>query len=392
MNILTLVLDGIRRRKIRSILSVLGIAIAATALFTLISLKDGYESAIKSELDNMGAHIVAVAKGCPYEAVALIMMGGQAPSTLPMDVVDQVKAIPNVAVASPNVFGAFSFENEFFRMAGITPEEEKLKPWWEIEGRLPEAKGEIMLGSGAAMELKEKKDDFGGIGDAIVVGAGGSEYELKVVGLLGETGSGDDMYSFATLETAQEMYGMEGRVVIVNIFLEEITMLPDTKEQLEAIPDLQSVTVSQVMGTVSGLAGTGEAMLLAVLALAIVIGGLGTMNTMLMSVFERTREIALMKTIGASGKQIFSLFLFEGFVICLIGSFLGIAVGIAAVFSGDYLLSLFVPVMPVQSVANFSWEAVLIALSFPVIIGIAAAVYPAIRAAGLKPVEALKNE
>jgi len=73
LNLFTITWDGIRRRKIRSALSILGIAIAATALFSLIALKQGYESGIRNELTNMGAQLIAVAKGCPYEAIAVIM-------------------------------------------------------------------------------------------------------------------------------------------------------------------------------------------------------------------------------------------------------------------------------------------------------------------------------
>ncbi len=392
MSLFTLVLDGMRRRKIRSILSILGIAIAATALFTLISLKEGYEAAISSELDNMGAHIVAVAKGCPYEAVALIMAGGQLPATLPGEVIDLIKEVPNVAAASPNVFGAIEYEDRFHRTAGVTPVEEQLKPWWRIEGRFPTEYGEILLGSNEAAAFAERTAGYNGIGDEFTVQAGGNEFTLKVTGILEETQSRDDNYIFTTLQTSQDMFNMEGRVVTVSILLDDISKMPETKEALEEIPDLQSVTVAQVMGTVRNLAGTGETMLLAVLSLAIVIGGLGTMNTMLMTVFERTREIALMKTIGASGKQIFSLFLVEGFVMCLIGSLLGIAVGVFMVLSGDFIIKYFVPVMPVQSVGQLSWNAVFMSLSFPVVVGVLAALYPAIRAAGLQPVAALKNE
>ena len=74
MNLIRIVWDGLRRRKIRTALSILGIAIATTALFTLVSLREGYEAGMRAELENMGAQIVAVAKGCPYEAIAVIMI------------------------------------------------------------------------------------------------------------------------------------------------------------------------------------------------------------------------------------------------------------------------------------------------------------------------------
>ena len=109
MRLSTIIWDGLRRRKIRTALSILGIAIAATALFSLISLKQGYESGMRAELDNMGAQIVAVAKGCPYEAIAIIMIGGQIPATLQEDVVGRIREVENVSSASPSVYGAYKY-------------------------------------------------------------------------------------------------------------------------------------------------------------------------------------------------------------------------------------------------------------------------------------------
>ena len=99
MNLLTIVWDGLRRRKMRTALSVMGIAIATTALFTLVALRQGYEAGMRAELENMGAQVVAVAKGCPYEAIAVIMIGGQVPATLPVEVVEHIRRVPNVAGA-----------------------------------------------------------------------------------------------------------------------------------------------------------------------------------------------------------------------------------------------------------------------------------------------------
>src|SRR4030042_1770984 len=106
MNIFTIIFDGLRRRKIRSALAIIGIAIAAASLYSLVALKEGYESGMRSEIESMGAQIIAVAKGCPYEAVAVIMIGGQVPATLPTEVTGKIAEIPNVASASPNVYGA----------------------------------------------------------------------------------------------------------------------------------------------------------------------------------------------------------------------------------------------------------------------------------------------
>ncbi len=392
MNLITIIWDGIRRRKIRSILSILGIAIAAASLFSLISLRDGYQAGMQVELDNMGAQVVAVAKGCPYEAIAIIMMGGQVPATLPEEAVEDIRSVPNVNFASPNVYGAYHYLGLSHPIIGITEDELKLKSWWEIQGRFPENFGEVVLGSKEAEAFAENSSEFHEIGDSITVSVGDRDVPLTVVGILESTGSKDDYTTFTTMETAQKLFDLNGRVVAVNIQIDDIGMMPETIENLEMIPDVQAVTVAQVMGTIQNLISTGESMLFMVMLVALVIGGLGTMNTMLMSVFERTREIGLMKAIGASSGQVFNLFLLEGITICLAGSLIGVAVGSSAALMGDVILNQFVSVMPTQSVGQISWYAVAAAVFFPLTVGIISTIYPALRAAGLSPIEALRNE
>lgn len=392
MNLFSIIWDGLRRRKIRTTLSVLGIAIAVTALFSLISLKQGYESGMRAEMENMGAQVVAVAKGCPYEAIAVIMIGGQVPATLPEEVVEEIRNTPNVASASPNVYGAYEYLGLSHPIIGITPEELKLKSWWKIEGRFPENFGEIVLGSVEASVFAEKSGEYRQIGDSITVDVGGKKVSLKVVGILENTGSKDDYSTYTTLETAQKLLNLEGRVVAVNIRVKDITQTPQTIDELQKIPDVQAVTVAQVLGTVQNLVQSGQSMLLIVMLVALVIGGLGTMNTMLMTVFERTREIGLMKAIGASRWKIFNLFLWEGTFICIIGGLIGVTTGVAATLMGDVILQQFIAVMPTQSVGQLSWNAAGLSILFPLGIGILSAVYPAIRAARLDPIVALRNQ
>lgn len=392
MNMLTIVWDGIRRRKIRTALSMLGIAIAAAALFSLLSLRQGYESGMQAELENMGAQIVAVAKGCPYEALAVIMIGGQVPATLPDTVAEEIRAIPNISNASPNVFGAFDYLALSHPLIGITPEELKLKSWWSIRGEYPANFGEVMLGSEEHEAFYANSEEYSGIGDTIHVQIQGETVPLKVVGVLENTGSKDDYTVFTTLETAQNLFNLQGRIVSVNIQVSDMSRLPETIENLEQLPDVQAVTVAQVMGTIRNLMQTGENVLFMVMLLALVIGGLGTMNTMLMTIFERTREIGVMKAIGASNGQVFTLFITEGITICLAGSVLGVGAGSLVALAGNRFLGYFVPVLPSQPVGQLSLSAAVVAVVIPVMIGALATFYPALRASVLNPVDALKNE
>ncbi|UNC91385.1 ABC transporter permease [Candidatus Contubernalis alkaliaceticus] len=417
MNIMVIVWDGIQRRKIRSALSILGIAIAAAALFSMLSLRENYELGMRSELDFMGSQVVAVAKGCPYEAVAVIMSGSQVSATLPEEVVEQIRSLPNIKVVSPGLHGTYRYEDSSLPLLGVTSEELELKPGWIIEGRFPEQFGEAVLGSGMVdfYARRGEENDFWrwwspccfglspewdvespgkemALGETLQVSVAGEPLTLTVVGILEKTGSKDDFSTFTTMETVQKLLHLEDRVAMVNIQVEDTGLIPETIENVQAIPDVQAVTSAQVMGTLQNLIETGQNMFFMVMLVALFVGGLGTMNIMLMSVFERTREIGMMKAVGASGSKIFQMFILEGVLICLAGGILGAAAGWVISLMGNFILDQFVSVVPSHWTAQVSWYILGVSIGFPLLVGVLAALYPAIRASSLDPMEALRSQ
>ena len=142
MNFLTLAAKNLLRRRGRTLLTVLGVAISITVLFSLLSLNSGYEKELNKEVNSMGVHILAVPKGCPYEAASLVMHGGVIPKYLSSYDLDNVSNIEGIELATPMLMHQFigkdtkTGEDVPHVVFGIKINDTKrLKPWWKVEGR-----------------------------------------------------------------------------------------------------------------------------------------------------------------------------------------------------------------------------------------------------------------
>ncbi|MEI2764026.1 ABC transporter permease, partial [Methanothrix soehngenii] len=137
MNLFTLAAKNLTRRRGRTGLTILGVAIAVSVLFSLLSLNSGYEKELNNEVNSMGVHILAVPKGCPYEAASLIIHGGVIPKYLSASDLDNVTSIPDIELATPMLMHQFLKKDE--KTGKSTPhiiygmeDMLRLKPWWEV--------------------------------------------------------------------------------------------------------------------------------------------------------------------------------------------------------------------------------------------------------------------
>ena len=158
------------------------------------------------------------------------------------------------------------------------------------------------------------------------------------------------------------------------------------------MPDIQVVTMAQVTGTIMNLVGSARSLLFSVIAIAIVISAAGITNTLLMSVNERTREIGMMKAIGAEGTHIAVLLLAETVIITALGG----VIGVVAALAGSGLIETFVrgiiPYAPSGSFVSFDPLLVSGCLVFSVGLGLLCGLYPAVKSARLSPMEAIRGE
>ena len=179
--------------------------------------------------------------------------------------------------------------------------------------------------------------------------------------------------------------------MLIAVKVRDVSRISAVSEEMEKVPDIQVVTMTQILGTIMNLAGSAKSLLLTVIVIALIISAFGIINTLLMSVNERTREFGMMKAIGASGSDIAKMVLMETVFITISGGIIGTFAAIV----GSSLIESFVkgmlPYSPAGSLISFSPELVAFTLAFSVVLGLVCGIYPAFLSSRLTPMEAIRG-
>jgi putative ABC transport system permease protein len=387
MNFFTLAVKNLQRRRGRTGLTILGVAIAIAVLFILVSFNSGYEKHLNKELNNLGMHILAVPKGCPYEAASLIMQGGVIPKYLSNKDLNAVKKIDGIEIASPMLLHQFIGPDGKPHVAyGINVNEMKrLKPWWKVEGRFfsqTEDNAKV-LGKDIAQREKLK------VGDILPFGP--DKLPFKIVGVLEKTDTQDDEFHFLPLEVVQKIFGKPDQITAIAIRVKDISKIPEVTRQLEKIPDIQAVTITQIMGTIMNLVGSARALLVSVVIIAIIISAVGIINTLLMSVNERTREFGVMKALGAKGADIGKLVLIETLLITISGGIIGLLLSLFGARLIEVLIKGVIPYSPATRLISPEPRLIGFCLLFSIVVGFVCGIYPVVKSSSLTPMEAIRS-
>jgi len=194
----------------------------------------------------------------------------------------------------------------------------ELKPWMSFKSGgwfSSDTSREVIMGYEVA-ELEQRLP-----GDKLFIP--GIEGDFTVAGILERTGTHDDGTIFMPLHAVQSLFKLEKKLTGVGIKLKDISMIPDFEESLYNVPAIQVISMAQVKGTILGLIQSAQVMVTAVAIIAVIVAVFGVINTLLMSVMERTHEFGMFKSVGASGKQIFLLILYETMLICIVATMSG---------------------------------------------------------------------
>jgi len=395
VNLTGLALSNLRRRPARSILTVLSVTVAVAVLFSLLMFNTGYQSALKRQLQQMGVHLMVVPIGCPFEAASLVLEGGKIENYLDADAGEKIAALEGVAIAAPQLMQAIvrPEDGRTDIYLGVDEKTFELKNWWRINetdeqpsAALLKNPDSLVLGYDAA--LIEKREETGEL-----IWVPEIETELTVSGILAPTGSQDDGFFYIPLKTAQEKFGHGDQLTAIQIRLTDPSLAPEIGDKLENMfPNAQVIRMEELLGSMTALMGSAQALIFAIVMVVIVISAVGVLNTVLMSVFERTREIGILRATGAGRTDVFTLIWVETLMMALAGGVGGL--GLAAVGAPliEKVIRAFVPMVPAGSVLQFEPKTAVICVLVVIGIAVVAGGYPALRAATGRTIDALRTE
>jgi ABC-type antimicrobial peptide transport system permease subunit len=294
-------------------------------------------------------------------------------------VVDKIAAMPEVKSASGIVFTGIMMPEigGFFIIQGYAPNEFAIQRLRVVEGKAINSNHQIMIGRSMADALKK------GVGDTIEL----SGIRYSIVGIYESTIGWEEMGGVMTLRDGQTFTGKPHKSTMVAVKLFDAAGAEALVEQINReFPEVHASLTSDFASQMPDMQHSNS-MISAISLLAILVGGVGVLNTMLMSVFERTREIGVLRALGWGRRRILGLILREALILGLLGGLAGIGIAFGLVYS---LRS--VPMIGVAMDVVWNPQIFLRALSVALLLGVVGGLYPAYRATRLLPIEALRYE
>ncbi len=380
------------RKKARSLLTVMGIAMAAWVLVSLFGFNRGYETSLNRDIDNLGFQMLVVAKGCPYEAATLMLKGGTGLKYMSPEIAAEVEAEPEVEGVTPMLMQVVFDPNKgesggLAAFLGVDPASyPKLKSALPFKAggwfKEPEA-AEAVFGYEVA-ELEQRE-----VGDLYLIPE--KEVEVKVVGILERTGTQDDGTIFLPLKTVQMIFGVD-QLTSIGIKVKKEADMKAFEDKMYKLPDVQVVSLTQVKTTIMTLVATARVMVFSIALIAILIAMMGVVNTVLMSVMERRQEIGILKSMGAMAGDVFKLVWLETIFLCLAGGLLGTGLALVTARLTDVLVRRLLPYSPSGGLVAIDAGLVAMALGVVTAIGLASGVYPSWKAARMRPLDTIRSE
>lgn len=395
-------LRALANNKVRTALSMLGIMIGVAAVVTIVAIGSGAKEEIRKQLASLGSNLLIVRPGAIRVGGVAQAAGGTTRLTI-SDVNAIKNSIPNINDASPQVNGgaqvAFEDANWSTQVSGVGTPYETMRASVPQAGRFftddenTKRSRVAVVGTTIVREVFKGKNP---IGETMKI----NKVNFQVIGILPEKGANAfrDQDDIIVVPVLTAMYRLMGKDYIDSIDVEiaDESKIPAAQDAIMSLLQtrhrvplsqqqgaFQILNLADVVAAVSQSTRTMTVLLAIVAAISLLVGGIGIMNIMLVSVTERTKEIGLRKALGAKSRDILSQFLSEAVVVSLLGGFFGVMLAWTA--------SLIVSKLAGWS-APISIYSIALAVAFSGGIGIIFGLYPARKASRLNPIDALRFE
>ena len=403
-NTLRIAMKAIRRNKIRSGLTMLGVIIGVASVIAMIALGSGARASIDEQIQSQGTNVIYVSAGSFGRGAGAVRGGAGSITTLTLEDAQAIaNEVPQVALVSPMVRGRAQVvagnQNWNTQMEGGNPDYIAIRNWQVSSGENFTARDVLLadkvclLGSTVAGILFPDSDP---VGQLIRV----RNLPFRVLGVLAPKGQGqfgqdqDDIVLAPYTTLQKKLLGIT--------HLNQITVAARSSDEVEPAAveitrvlrqrhrttspeddDFTVRTVEEMASTRVEMANTMTMLLMSVASVSLLVGGIGIMNIMLVSVTERTREIGLRMAVGARTRDILRQFLAEAVGLSIVGGIIGVALGLAV--SRGLTTGLGWP-------TSITPSSIVIAFAFAAAVGVFFGYYPARKAANLDPIDALRYE
>jgi putative ABC transport system permease protein len=399
--------NALRVNKLRSVLTMLGIIIGVAAVIAMVAVGSGAQARVAEQIQSLGSNLIIVLSGSVSQGGIRLGQGTQLTITED-DAYAIQREIPAVQAAAPSSRGngqiVYGNLNWATSIQGVTPNYFEARDWAVVVGRgvaqedVDGATKVVLLGQTTALNLFGEGDP---VGQIVRI----KKVPFTVIGLLDRKGQNswgqdqDDVVIIPLSTAKKKVLGVSlsnyRSVNAISVKVRANEDMGEAEEQIRALlrqrhrlqpqqdDDFWIRNLSEVLQTQEESSKVMTYLLAAIASVSLLVGGIGIMNIMLVSVTERTREIGLRMAIGARGRDILSQFLVEAITLSLIGGLIGIAFGLA----GSELISYFAEWRTLVNVRSIA-----IAFGFSALVGVFFGFYPARKAAQLDPIDALRYE
>ena len=401
--ILRVALGALRANKLRSFLTMLGIVIGVGAVIAMVALGTGAQKAVKERISSLGTTLLTVQPGQAFGP------GGVRSNEQQKMTLDDAQALRDqgqyITAVQPEMSRQLQVQyltkNVNTNVVGTSSNYLQVRKFELAAGRMftdgdDEARRRVVVLGPTVMEGLGIENPEGIIGEQVRVRG----LQFEVIGVLKSKGTGggfnnpDDQVLIPVQTARFRAFGSD-RLRAINVLAKSEDEIPQAMAEIERVirrehrlrpgkeNDFQIRNQSDFLATAAETTKVFTSLLAGIAAVSLLVGGIGIMNIMLVSVTERTREIGVRKALGASSANILLQFLIEAVVLCLLGGLIGVLLGAGGALA-------------LSKLANFntqvSSESVILAFAFSALVGVVFGVWPARRAAKLNPIQALRYE